>query len=68
MKYLPKSLKNYKDLKTKEYVSYAALLGGINVANASTCLPHRLQQAMGSVKEFLIHMQEFSLCISFLAK
>ena len=51
MKYLPKSLKNYKDLKTKEYVSYAALLGGINVANASTCLPHRLQQAMGSVKE-----------------
>jgi alcohol dehydrogenase class IV len=27
----------------------AALLGGLNVATASTCLPHRLQQAMGSV-------------------
>ncbi len=27
----------------------AALLGGLTVANASTCLPHRLQQAMGAV-------------------
>ena len=26
-------------------------MGGINVANASSCLPHRLQQAMGSVRE-----------------
>jgi alcohol dehydrogenase len=26
----------------------AALIGGLNVATASTCLPHRLQQAMGS--------------------
>ena len=51
IKNLPLSLKNSKNLKAKEYVSYAALLGGINVANASTCLPHRLQQAMGSVKE-----------------
>ena len=30
-------------------MSYAALLGGVCVANASTCLPHRLQQAMGGV-------------------
>lgn len=30
-------------------MSYAALLGGLVVANASTCLPHRLQQAMGAV-------------------
>ncbi len=28
---------------------FAALLGGLTVANASTCLPHRLQQAMGAV-------------------
>jgi alcohol dehydrogenase class IV len=30
-------------------LALAALLGGLNVANASSCLPHRLQQAMGSV-------------------
>ncbi|MUL43192.1 iron-containing alcohol dehydrogenase [Streptomonospora sp. PA3] len=30
----------------RERMAYAALLGGINVATASTCLPHRLQQAM----------------------
>ncbi|RDI55584.1 iron-containing alcohol dehydrogenase [Nocardia mexicana] len=30
-------------------LALAALLGGFNVATASTCLPHRLQQAMGSV-------------------
>ena len=46
---LPGSLKNPEDLKLRSLISYAALLGGINVGNASTCLPHRLQQAMGSV-------------------
>lgn len=33
----------------REALALAALLAGINVANASTCLPHRMQQAMGSV-------------------
>jgi alcohol dehydrogenase class IV len=37
------------DPALREDLSLAALLGGVNVANASTCLPHRLQQAMGSV-------------------
>jgi alcohol dehydrogenase class IV len=32
-----------------EGLSLAALLGGCNVATASTCLPHRMQQAMGAV-------------------
>jgi len=50
LKYLPKSLEK-KELHIREKICYAALIGGINVANASTCLPHRLQQAMGSVKE-----------------
>ena len=49
MSALPESLDNPSDLKLREKISYAALLGGINVGNASTCLPHRLQQAMGSV-------------------
>ncbi|PKW16308.1 iron-containing alcohol dehydrogenase [Saccharopolyspora spinosa] len=32
-----------------ERMALAALLGGLNVATASTCLPHRMQQSMGSV-------------------
>ena len=49
MNALPESLKSPADISLREKISYAALLGGINVGNASTCLPHRLQQAMGSV-------------------
>ena len=37
------------DAAGHDALCFAALLGGINVANASTCLPHRLQQAMGAV-------------------
>ena len=46
---LPSSLNSPGDVKLREKISYAALLGGLNVGNASTCIPHRLQQAMGSV-------------------
>ncbi len=46
LKDLPKSLKNPKDLDLRSKVMFCSLLGGLNVANASTCLPHRLQQAM----------------------
>ena len=51
LKYLPLSLKYKNNLSIKEKICFAALIGGINVANASSCLPHRLQQAMGSVQE-----------------
>lgn len=30
-------------------LALASLLGGLNIATASSCLPHRIQQAMGSV-------------------
>lgn len=33
-----------------EAMCVVALLGGMIVASASTCLPHRMQQAMGSVR------------------
>lgn len=36
---------------SREALALAALLGGINVARASTCLPHRLQQAMGALPD-----------------
>ena len=44
-----KMINNGLDKKAREKMSYASLLGGVCVANASTCLPHRLQQAMGGV-------------------
>lgn len=33
---------------TRDTMAWAALLGGINVVTAGTCLPHRMQQAMGT--------------------
>jgi alcohol dehydrogenase class IV len=46
---LPRLAAGRPDAATRAQLSYAALLGGLTVATASTCLPHRLQQAMGSV-------------------
>ena len=37
------------DPAVRDDLALAALLGGIVVANASTCLPHRVQQAMGGL-------------------
>jgi alcohol dehydrogenase len=46
---LPEVTAGRGDATAREDLAYAALLGGMNVAVASTCLPHRLQQAMGAV-------------------
>jgi len=35
--------------EARSNMSFASMLAGMNIANASSCLPHRLQQAMGSV-------------------
>ncbi|MFJ8859846.1 iron-containing alcohol dehydrogenase [Streptomyces sp. NPDC102451] len=47
--HLPAVLGGDRDPAHRSALSLAALLGGVNVATASTCLPHRLQQAMGSL-------------------
>ncbi|WP_217254050.1 iron-containing alcohol dehydrogenase [Streptomyces sp. AC602_WCS936] len=47
---LPPLLKGEDSPAAREALSRAAVLGGLNVATASTCLPHRLQQAMGSLR------------------
>jgi alcohol dehydrogenase class IV len=49
--HLPRAVRGESSPAVREAMSLAALLGGLNVAAASTCLPHRLQQAMGSVVE-----------------
>ncbi|WP_406193029.1 iron-containing alcohol dehydrogenase [Kitasatospora sp. NBC_01560] len=47
--HLPPLLRGDPDPAHRTALALAALLGGVNVATASTCLPHRLQQAMGSL-------------------
>lgn len=47
---LPRLARGERAADIYESMAFASLLGGLSVAMASTCLPHRLQQAMGSVK------------------
>jgi alcohol dehydrogenase class IV len=44
---LPVALRTPDDFEARADLSFAALLMGINLANASTCLPHRLQYPLG---------------------
>lgn len=46
---LERAVNHGQDIDAREKMSLASLLGGINIANASSCLPHRLQQAFGSI-------------------
>lgn len=46
--YLPKLAENLRDIEAREKVSFASMLMGINLGNASTCLPHRLQYPIGA--------------------
>jgi alcohol dehydrogenase class IV len=47
--WLPRVAAGERSPQAREAMALAALLGGFNVATAGTCLPHRMQQAMGSV-------------------
>ena len=38
-------------LETRKELSYAAMLQGFSLANASTCLPHRIQYALSTVSD-----------------
>jgi len=46
-KYLPRLKADLKDIEARGKMSYASMIMGINLGNASTCLPHRLQYPMG---------------------
>jgi alcohol dehydrogenase class IV len=48
---LPDAAAGRADAAVRSDLALAALYGGVIVATVSTCLPHRLQQAMGSVPE-----------------
>jgi alcohol dehydrogenase class IV len=46
---LPRSLDQPDDLAARAAASYGALLMGINLANSTTCLPHRMQYPVGAL-------------------
>ncbi|MBT8233856.1 MAG: iron-containing alcohol dehydrogenase [Bacteroidia bacterium] len=45
---LLKQASNTADANSRSELMYASLLAGYNLANASTCLPHRLQYPLGA--------------------
>lgn len=47
-KYLPRLARNLEDVEAREKMSFASMIMGINLGNASTCLPHRLQYPLGA--------------------
>ncbi|MCM1230992.1 MAG: iron-containing alcohol dehydrogenase [Ruminococcus flavefaciens] len=46
--YLPRLMIDLQDVKAREKMSFASMIMGINLGNASTCLPHRLQYPIGA--------------------
>ncbi|MGP8312058.1 iron-containing alcohol dehydrogenase [Enterocloster aldenensis] len=48
---LPVLYKNLDNRAARESMSYASMLMGINLANAGTCLPHRMQYAIGAATD-----------------
>lgn len=47
-KYLPRLSVDLGDKEARERMSFASMIMGINLGNASTCLPHRLQYPLGA--------------------
>lgn len=45
--YLPQVLEDGQNSTARSYMMYASMLMGFNLANSSTCLPHRLQYPIG---------------------
>lgn len=43
--------KNLSDHEARKKMCYASMLMGINLANVGTCLPHRMQYAIGAVTD-----------------
>ncbi len=72
--YLPLLTKDLNNKKAREKMSYSSMLMGINLGNASTCLPHRLQYPIGAktdtshstglasiYKSWIYHSYEYSV-------
>lgn len=46
--YLPRLITCPEDREARERMSFASMVMGINLGNAGTCLPHRLQYPLGA--------------------
>ncbi|HEY7525743.1 MAG TPA: iron-containing alcohol dehydrogenase [Candidatus Limnocylindria bacterium] len=46
---VPRAMAQPGDLAARSAAAYAAMLMGVNLANSTTCLPHRMQYPLGSV-------------------
>ena len=46
--YLPRLAGNLDDAEARKKMSFASMIMGINLGNASTCLPHRMQYPVGA--------------------
>lgn len=47
VRYLPQALSEKENLHARHQLSFYSMLMGYNLANSSTCLPHRLQYPLG---------------------
>lgn len=45
---VPRAIASPDDVGSRTFAAYAAMLMGLNLATASTCLPHRLQYPVGA--------------------
>lgn len=50
-KMLPRLASDMQDIEARKYMSYASMIMGINLGNASTGLPHRLQYPLGAMTD-----------------
>lgn len=50
-KYLPRLADDLQDTTARNELAHASYLMGINLANSSTCLPHRLQYPVGAITD-----------------
>lgn len=50
-KMLPRLASDMQDTEARKYMSYASMIMGINLGNASTGLPHRLQYPLGAMTD-----------------
>ncbi len=48
---LPRLAQDLQDIEAREKMSYASMIMGINLGNASTGLPHRLQYPLGALTD-----------------
>lgn len=50
-KYLPVLAKDLSNNEARDYMAYASMIMGINLGNASTALPHRMQYPIGALTD-----------------